>query len=440
MQNSLIHSQHRADEAERVVLSGVLEGGSTAVAKAEAEGLDASDFVLSAHRIVWEAICDLLDEGQAIDVVAVVDRLRRSGNLDAIGGPARVSQLQALQGGAATVATHARTIVETAALRRCAQVGQAIVEDALRPMATAEAVRQRGRELLDSIHTGATTHTADPWAVLDEVLQELERPDRSRGIPSGFDDLDRIVGGWKPGALVVVAARPAMGKTAFVTNCLTTAASRGHPAGLLSLEMPAAQIYRRALAARSLVYLPPEGRTYNPKEWSDIQEARGWLAELPFAVDDRPGQTLAQVLSSIARLAADGAAVVALDYLTLVQVPAGDDNRASRVGDMCSALKAAAREHGITVLLLSQLNRSVEQRTDKRPLMSDLRESGSIEQDADAVLMLYRAEYYLREKTPPEAQGVAEVIVAKNRHGPTGSVPLRWRGEFQRFDNLALPM
>lgn len=417
----------------------MLEGGRAAVAKAEAEGLDESDFAMAAHAAIWRALCDLVDDGRAVDVVAVVDRLRRNGTLDCVGGPARVSQLQALQGGAATIATHARTIVETAALRRCAQVGQAIVEDALQPMATAEGVRQRGRELLDSIHTGAVAHVADPWEALDEVVRELENPDRSRGVPSGFADLDRMLGGWKPGALVVVAARPAMGKTAFVTNCLTTAADRNHPSGLLSLEMPAAQIYRRALAARSRVHLPPQGRTYSPAEWSDIQEARGWLAELPFAIDDRPGQTLAQVLSSIARLANDGAEVVALDYLTLVQVPEGNDNRSSRVGDMCAALKAAAREHGITVLLLSQLNRGVEQRTDKRPLMSDLRESGNIEQDADAVLMLFRAEYYLREKTPPEAMGVAEVIVAKNRHGPTGSVPLRWSGEHQRFDDLVRP-
>ena len=436
MQNNSTHSRHRADEAERVLLSGVLEGGSAAIAKAEAEGLDAADFAMAAHAAIWRALCDLVDDGHAIDVVAVVDRLRRSGHLDTIGGPVRVSQLQALQGGAATVATHARTIVETAALRRCAQVGQAIVEDAVQPMATAEAVRQRGRELLDSIHTGATSHVVDPWVALNEVMHELEAPDRSRGISTGFAELDHMLGGWRPGALVVVAARPAMGKTAFVTNCLTTAAAADHPSGMLSLEMPAAQIYRRAIAARSRVYLPPQGRVYSPAEWSDIQEARGWLAELPFAIDDRPGQTLAQVLSSIARLANDGAAVVAVDYLTLIQVPSGDDNRASRVGDMCSALKAAAREHSITVLLLCQLNRGVEQRTDKRPLMSDLRESGSIEQDADAILMLFRAEYYLREKTPPEATGVAEVIVAKNRHGPTGSVPLRWSGEHQKFDDL----
>ncbi len=436
MPNNLTHSQHRADEAERVVLSGVLEGGSAAIAKAEAEGLDESDFVIEAHRRIWAAMCDLIDEGRNIDVVAVVDRLRRNGTLDGVGGPARVSQLQALQGGAATIATHARTIVETAALRRCAQVGQAIVADALQPQATAEAVRQRGRELLDSIHTGAVSHVVDPREALNKVMHELEHPEQSRGVSTGFQDLDRVLGGWKPATLVIVAARPSMGKTAFVANCLVSAAARDRPAGMLSLEMPADQIYKRAMAARTRIHLPPSGRRYSRLEWADLQEARAWLEEIPFAVDDKPGQTMAQVLSSIARLAGDGAEVVAIDYLTLIQVPEGKDNRASRVGDMCSALKAAAREHSITILLLCQLNRGVEQRTDKRPLMSDLRESGDIEQDADAILFLYRAEYYLREKTPPEAQGIAEVIVAKHRNGPTGSVPLRWSGEHQRFDDL----
>lgn len=434
----LNHSLHTADEAERAVLSGVLVGGRAAFASAD--DLDAADFRTAWLGHVWAACAQLFDAGAtALDVVAVVDQLRKTGVLARIpGGPAAVSQLEGLVVGSSLVPVHARTVRERAALRRCALAARAILSDSAEPGATAESVRRRGVELLQQVYTGSETHVVDPWEALGEVFSDLENPDNSRGTPTGLAALDDMTGGFRPGQLWIVAARPSMGKTALALHMLATAANAGSPAGLLSMEMPAPQIYRRMVSARSQVWLPQKGRTYSPDEWRRLEEARGWLGELPFAVDDRAGQSLEQALSSIARLASDGARVIGVDYLTLIRMPGTErSSMAARVGEVSKALKRAAREHEIAVVCLAQLNRGVEQRQDKRPMMSDLRESGAIEEDADVIALLYREEYYLREKCPGELVGVAELGIAKNRNGETGRVLARWDGRHQLFGDLA---
>ena len=429
-----------ADDTERGALSAVLNGGRETLQAVLAEGVDASDYRLERYRLIFGAMTALHDAGAEIDVIGVVDRLRVTGELAKAGGAAAVSQLEAAVVSPSLAVTHARRLRDRAALRRCSEAARGIIEDASQPDAVAEVVRQRGLDALQAVYTAAESHTVDPHEALEAVWHDIENPEQARGIPTGYDAADAMTGGLQAGALWILAARPSMGKTALALNIAVNAAEYGAAVGVISLEMSAKQLYRRALSSVSGVALPPGRRSFSSAELRELVTAKGHLAEIALAVDERPGQTADTILASIAALCADGADLIVIDYLGLISAGSAGaqyrGNKALEVAEITKSLKQAAREHEVPILLLAQLNRGVEGRNDKRPMMSDLRDSGAIEQDADVISFLYREEYYQKEKTDPAFIGVGEWLIAKNRQGPTGRVWLRWFGERSLFRSL----
>lgn len=427
------------DATEKAILSAILGGGKPVLEEVLDDGLDADDFGTTANRLIFTTLCDLLDDDRGLDVLGVVDALEDKGQIDEVGGRAAVSQLEAMMGDPIAVGRHAERVRERAAKRRLLKVSRWIAEEACTTDTPAEVLKAQALELIGAVFASETSHTVDRVATLQAVLDDINNPQRRRGCPTGFAKLDALLGPLCAGDLVILAARPAMGKTALVLNIAQAIAEWGAPVGILSCEMSADSLFRRSISSTSRVSMPPDKTVFSPGELRDIQTAAGHLAELPIAVDERAGLTIDQVLSSIAKLVSDGAEAIAIDYLGLINPSrnaAKGRSKADEVAEITKSIKGAAKKHKIPILLLCQLNRSVESRPDKRPMMSDLRDSGAIEQDADKILFLYREEYYLREKCPVEFEGVAEVIVSKNRTGPTGRAFLRYHDGLSLFEDM----
>jgi replicative DNA helicase len=412
---------------------------------AATEVVRAEHFYKPAHAHIYEAIASLYGAGEPIDAITVSEELRRAGLLDAIGGPGTLVSLQAGAPAVSNARRHAEIVEELALLRsmigaagEIAELGYSLPDDVEKAVDQAEAMifalaEHRSTTSTSSVHEllGAT---------LDRLEQLYERGESITGTPTGYLDLDEVLAGLQPNALVVVGARPAMGKTAFALGLASHSALSAHkPALIFSLEMSRLEITQRLLSSEAQV---DASRMRTGKltegDWEKIGRAVGPLAEAPIWIDDNPNVTVMEIRSKARKLKSQVGelGVVVVDYVQLMTGRQAAESRQVEVAEISRGLKILAREIEAPVVALAQLNRSLEQRADKRPMLSDLRESGSLEQDADVVLFLYRDEVYNRDS---QDQGVAEVIVAKHRSGPTATVRLAFLGKFTKFANMARP-
>ncbi len=436
------------DEAERALLGGLLLEPQRVpeIAEFVREG----DFFSPRHDAVFAALLALAERSQPIDYVSVGEALNAAGKLQQVGGRAYLVELTNTVTSAAHARHHARIVRETAMLRRLIAESSAIVSEAFETRVDGESVQKLLDMSEDRIfRIAGERDTGGPESISKAVEETFKRIDSAShragltGLPSGFYELDEMLCGFNPGDLVIIAARPSMGKTAFVLNVMDHAAS--HPPEWLerqpsilffSLEMGQQSIVRRLLCARGRVDAHKLRTGKIPSEdYSALAQAAGELAATKLFIDDSPGLSVMALRSRARRLKqTHGLDMVVVDYLQLMSHPKSE-SRQIEISNISRSLKELARELEIPVVALSQLSRQVESRDDKRPLLSDLRESGSIEQDADVVMLLHRPEYYFRDRE--DLKGLAEIIVAKQRNGPTGEVKLNFFGSIMRFENRA---
>lgn len=430
-------------ESECAVIGSLLLGNHLA------EGLSAEDFSLPAHRFLYQAIEAVVAETGSCDPTLVRNEMAKTdtlGALASVGGPKYLDDLLVYYL-PDTLAYHARIVTKASDLRRL----QAVLAETLAqtrqadcdPDETFGVVEQRLLEI--SMRRKGQEGAKHVSAVVREVHRDLEarryKPDIV-GIPSGFGSLDDLFGGWQPGDLTLIAARPSMGKTAMLLQALLNAARLGHPALIISMEMKAKALISRLLANDSGVFLGRfrEPHTIPQDRWIQLEKSVARLSTLPLWIEDISGLRASEVRAKARRWRAKhgaGSAIIGVDYLQLIRADrqTKDANRNIEVSEVSSSMKEMAMELNVPALVLSQLNRGVEQRPNKRPMMSDLRDSGSLEQDADNIAFLYRDDYYHKDKS--DRPGVAEFIVAKQRNGPTETVEFRWIADRQRFEEIA---
>ena len=431
-------------EAEQSVLGAILLADTTLYGLVINEGLKPEHFYREQHQIIYRAMLELYGESREIDVLTVTEHLRQTGRLDDVGGPAAVDALAGAVPAAANVREYARIVHCNALLRRLLHATQRIQANIYNHEApAAELVEWAERDILEVAHDDRQKDFRPVGAVLDDEIDKLHRLSTQQtaltGTPSGFKDLDEITGGFQPGNLVIIAARPSMGKSAFVTNIAENAAiQHRRPVALFSLEMSEAELAQRFVASQARIRGEDLRKGRVPEHrWPRILEACQRLADAPLYVDDSSDMGILEIRAKARRLHQQnpgGLGLIIVDYLQLLRPDARIENRVEQVGQMSRGLKILARELQVPVIALSQLSRAVESRTDKRPILSDLRESGQIEQDADLVMFIYREEYYDRES---EREGEADIIIAKHRNGALGEVVLTFHKEYPKFMNFA---
>jgi replicative DNA helicase len=428
-------------EAEESVLGAILLVDAALYELVIHEGLKAEDFYLDRHRLTYEAMLDINSKGDSIDPLTVVDQLRQTGKLEQVGGEAFVDALAGAVPVAGNVRQYAQIVRENALLRRLMTATfeiQAAV--AGRDGTPRDLVELAERTMLEVAHDDRQKDFQSIETVLDvelHRLQELARGGGSvTGTPSGFTDLDAITGGFQPGNLIILAARPSMGKSALVTNIAENVALQtGKAVALFSLEMSESELAHRFVASQAKIKGEElrKGRVAETK-WPTILAASQRLGDSRLFVDDSSDVSMLEIRAKARRLYAreKELGLIIVDYLQLIRADGRIENRVEQVGQMSRGLKILARELECPVIALSQLNRGVEARTDKRPMLSDLRESGQIEQDADLVMFIFRDDYYDKES---ERVGEADIIIAKHRNGATGELTLTFQKEYPRFMN-----
>ena len=429
-------------EMEQSILGAILQNNDAIVRLADT--LQEEDFYHDAHRWLYRAMLDLFQENVPIDVLTVNEWLNKKNRLDAIGGPAYLAELVELVPTAAHVDYHARVVREKSILRALIRTATAIVADSYEADEDVAALLDRAERAILEISQGkATSGFADLQSVLKDSFRQLEslaaRKEPITGLPTGFNDLDRQTAGLQPSDLIIIAGRPSMGKTTLALNVAAHAGMQtGKPIAIFSLEMSKEQLALRMLCAEAKVDSAKLRTGFLAgSDWGLLTTAAGDLSgQAHIYIDDTPMQTALDIRAKARRLRSEQGdlGLVIVDYLQLMQGRARAENRQQEISDITRALKALARELHVPVVALSQLSRAVEQRKPPKPQLSDLRESGAIEQDADVVALLYRDDVYNEES---DERGVAEVNIAKHRNGPTGTLRLAFRGEFTRFDNLA---
>ena len=407
--------------------------------------LKPENFYRPAHRIIFEAVCELNLRRIPVDQISLADTLNAAGQLDAVGGKAYLIELADNTFALTNWQNHAAIVKRTAILRELIYASASINALAYDAPDNLDEVVEEAEKTLFNVTEKRVSSTFRRMDTLlndafEEITQLAEQKNHMAGVPTGFKDVDDLFHGFRGGDLIILAARPGVGKTSFALNLAVNAAKRGTAVTFFSLEMSAGQLVQRILCAEARVSLSKIRAGYiSEGDWGAIADAMNSLSQLELYIDDSPGLSILEARAKARRelRKASGKGLIVVDYLQLMQPPQTrrDGNRAVEVGEISRGLKVLAKEMDMPVLALSQLSRAVEMRGKKRPMLSDLRESGSIEQDADIVLFLYRDAYYNRES---EEQNVAECIVAKNRHGETDSVKLGWDGQFTRFKGLEL--
>jgi len=436
-------------EAEQAVLGAILLSEKAHYTFVVEEDLKAADFYRARHRIVYDAMLGLFDRGGEIDVLSVVEELKSLGKLEEAGGQDEVGALVAAVPAVGNLRRYAEIVKELAHLRRLLDASYQIQSSVYaREGEPRDIVDAAERTILD-IRMGGEGQDFRP--VGDVLHQELPRWDQLSkdgtsitGIRSGFSDLDAITGGFQPGNLIIIAARPSMGKSALVTNIAENVAldkARPRAVALFSLEMSEGELAQRFIASHAGIKGDDlrKGRVRDEK-WQRVLRSAGEFERSKLFVDDSSDIGLLDIRAKARRLHQSlrddgGLGLIIIDYLQLMRADARYDSRVQQVGEMSRGLKILARELSVPVIALSQLSRNVEQRKPPEPMLSDLRESGQIEQDADLVMFIYRDEYYTREES--ENPGVSEIIIAKHRNGGLGRVELNFQNEFPRFLNLA---
>jgi replicative DNA helicase len=427
-------------DAEQSLLGAMLLSRD-AIEAAGDVGITATDFYSPAHGHIFDAVTRLHDNAQAVDTVTVAESLTRAGVIDAIGGPAALLALQRTTPATSNAGRYARIIQEHAVLRRLIGVASDIGELGYHPTDDVDGILDQAEQAVFVLaeHRRGVEHVFPVGELIDGHLDLLEARTEGTvtlGAPTGIIDLDKILGGLGPGQLIVVAGRPGMAKTTTGLTVAVNAAQAGHPSMFVSIEMARVELLDRLTASQARTSLERIRKgTLAINDWPHLAEARSALKELPFTIVDDPGASIGSIRSAVRRAARDGLEVVVVDYLQILHVTRQTGDRRVDVDEIARGLKRIARDFNVTVVALSQLNRGVEQRADKRPLLSDLRESGQIEQESDVVIGLYRDEYY-REDSPD--RGVLELIILKNRQGASGTtVRAAFLGEIQQITNMA---
>ncbi|MBF0370012.1 MAG: replicative DNA helicase [Magnetococcales bacterium] len=434
-------------EAEQSVLGAILLDNDTLDQVADVLAPD--DFYVAAHRIVFKAIQTLDDRGEPADTVILKQYLEKQEELTSIGGAAYLAELVNTVPAIANVKAYARLVHDKSVLRELARQATGIVEGVYRdPRRKVDEVLDDAEQRIFSVAEGRDQRRSayyDVKSILTPVFERIdklmERKEAVTGVPSGYEDMDKMTAGLQPSDLIILAGRPSMGKTALAMNIAENAAL-GHKVGVgvFSLEMSKEQLVMRLLASTARV--DAQGlRTgwIKDDEYGRLINAAGELSAAPLYIDDTPAISVMALRSKARRLKREkDIQMIVVDYLQLMTGSSGSsDNRVQEISEISRGLKSVAKELSIPVIALSQLSREVEKRPDKRPILSDLRESGAIEQDADVVMFVYREEVY--KKDDPSLEGLAEAIIAKQRNGPVGAVKLTFLKKFTRFENHAAP-
>ncbi|MEO7939689.1 MAG: replicative DNA helicase [Burkholderiaceae bacterium] len=433
-------------EGESSVLGGLLldNGAWDRVA----DLLSDSDFYRYEHRLVYAAIGTLVNATKPADVITVYEHLQSQGKAEEVGGLAYLNSLAQYVPSAGNIRRYAEIVRERSILRKLVGASDEIATTAFNPKGrpVADIVDEAERKIFNIGEQGSRLkqgfQAMDTLVVslLDRVQEMADNPNDVTGVPTGFYDLDRLTAGFQAGDLIVLAARPSMGKTAFAINIAEhVALNEGLPVAVFSMEMGAAQLAVRIVGSIGRI---DQGHLRTGKltdeEWPRLTEAIEKLRNISLHIDETAGLTSSELRANARRLARQCGqlGLIVVDYLQLMSGSGGsDENRATELGEISRGLKMLAKELKCPVIALSQLNRSVEQRPDKRPMMSDLRESGAIEQDADIIMFIYRDEYYTKDAC--KEPGVAEIIIAKQRNGPTGVVKLAFLRPITKFESLA---
>ncbi len=435
-------------EAEQSVLGGLLLDNETW--DRVSEKVVAQDFYSRSHRIIFETIGALIEHGEPVDLITLSEGLENDQRLEDAGGFVYLAEMMKNTPSAANITAYAEIVRERAVTRELISVANEIAE------AGYDTQGRSSAELLDFAETKVfaiaeqrANKSEGPESissVLEKTVDRIEKlcnepNDGVTGVSTGFVDLDKMTAGLQPSDLIIIAARPSMGKTTFAMNLAENAAmTQDKPALVFSLEMPSDQLMMRMLASLGRID-QTKIRTgqLDDEDWARLSSTMGLLLENgKMFIDDAAGLTPTDVRSRARRIARDhgGLSMIMIDYLQLMRVPALSDNRTLEISEISRSLKALAKELKVPVVALSQLNRSLEQRSDKRPINSDLRESGAIEQDADLIMFIYRDEVYNDDS---EWKGMSEIIIGKQRNGPIGRIALTFQGQYSRFDNYSGP-
>lgn len=428
-------------EAEQSVLGGLMLD-----AEAWEKVVDRvfeTDFYQKEHQLIFQSITQLIKQAKPIDILTVVEALRSNNHLAAIGGETFIFELAKNTPGAANIATYAEIIHDYALLRKLISTSNDIATDALNPYGrtVAELIDEAERKVFAIAQ--ATPQRGGPVALQSLVkaavaqMQERMKSGNSiTGLPTGFKDLDDMTSGLQKSDLIIIAARPSMGKTTFAMNIVENAAIKCEKGVLVfSMEMPGESLATRMIASLSRVELQSirKGRL-NDQDWPRLISSQNLMHEAKVFIDDTPALTPSEVRTRARRIIREQREIslIVIDYLQLMQAPGMRENRVAEISEISRSLKSLARELNVPIIALSQLNRGLEQRQNKRPQMSDLRESGAIEQDADLILFIYRDEVYNENS---EKKGRAEIIIAKQRNGPIGHIELTFLGQYTKFEN-----
>ena len=439
---SLHHLPPQSIEAEESLLSAILLDNNTLLDVVEV--LAVADFYRTAHQKIYAAIIDLFDKGEPIDLVTLSNNLKEKAQLDAVGGASYLARLVDAVPLAVNAQHYAKIVADKASLRRLIEKANAIAKRCYDDRGNVDDVIDFAEAAVFEISERKTSQSFHPISRL--ILRNIETLEENQGnkslvtgVPMGFGLLDNLTSGLQKSDLIILAARPSMGKTALALNIARNAAVDSNtPVAIFSLEMSKEQLSLRMLCAEArLDSSRLRGGFFSMEDWRRLTDAAGILSESPIYIDDSPSLSAMEIRAKARRLKMDkNIGLVIIDYLQLMKARAGAERRDLEISEISRSLKALAKELELPVLAISQLNRMLEQRNDKRPRLSDLRESGALEQDADVVAFIYRDEIYNQEENNPQ-KGIAEIILAKQRNGPTGKVKLTFLEAYTRFENLA---
>ncbi len=438
MEDSVMRSLPQSIEAEQSVIGSMIIDKSAIVQVAER--LEENDFYRDGHKIIFRAIFEMFKNDTAVDLLTLLEYLKSNDLLEKAGGVTYITEVSSSVPTTANLSSYIKIVEEKSTLRKLIKASTSIIEDSYNKQGEVASVLDKAEKKIFDIAEKRTSSDFEPLnVVLERGFLEIERLFNNRGeitgVGSGIKDLDAKTSGFQKGDMVLIAARPSMGKTTFALNIAENAALReGKSVVIFSLEMSKEQLAYKLLCSEANVdMLKLRTGTLEDQDWENIARATGPLSKAKIYIDDTAGVSVMEMRSKCRKLKMEyGIDLILIDYLQLMS-GSSSENRQQEVSEISRSIKALAKEMQCPVIALSQLSRAPEQRADHRPMLSDLRESGSIEQDADVVMFLYRDEYYNKES---EDRGVAECIIAKQRNGPVGTVKMAWLGQFSRFGDL----